>query len=139
MSNEVEAPVSGGCYCGSVRYRSAAVPIATVICHCRSCRRLVGAQSVAWVTCARQDVHWSGDARREFESSPGIVRSFCARCGTSLTWSSASQESTIDITAASLDKPEAFAPDRETWIAHRLPWETVDARRQLDEASEHPG
>ena len=34
-----------------------------------------------------------------------------------------------DVTAASLDDPDAFAPDREIWLDEKIGWEAVDHAR----------
>jgi hypothetical protein len=57
-----------------------------------------------------------------FESSPGVERGFCARCGTSLTYRRANRPGLFDITAASLDDPESFPPAKEIWTEERLSW-----------------
>lgn len=116
----------GGCLCGAVRYRIMGRPIALTRCHCRSCRLASGAPSLAWTVVAVEALHHDGVAPVEFESSPGIYRGFCSRCGTSLTWRSVDKPATIDITTASLDDPAAFPPSKEIWIEHKLPWETTD-------------
>jgi hypothetical protein len=36
---------------------------------------------------------------------------------------------TIDITTASLDNPNLFPPSLETWLEHRLPWQSADQAR----------
>jgi hypothetical protein len=28
----------------------------------------------------------------------------------------------VDVAACSLDRPDAYAPAREVWVAHRVPW-----------------
>jgi hypothetical protein len=35
-------PLTGGCKCGSVRFRMESAPIITHCCHCRSCQRVSG-------------------------------------------------------------------------------------------------
>jgi hypothetical protein len=64
---------------------------------------------------------------RLFESSPGVLRTFCGICGTPLTYASTSHRDMIDVTTVSLDRPEDFAPTREIWVEHRLPWEALNA------------
>jgi hypothetical protein len=58
----------------------------------------------------------------EYASSPGILRTFCGRCGTPLTYHKDGYGAAIDVTAASLDAPEAFPPIVHLWTSHRLGW-----------------
>lgn len=116
----------GGCLCGAVRYRLAGAPTSSALCHCRSCRRASGAPTVAWVTFARRDVEILAGVPVRFESSPGIVRQFCGRCGSPLIYEIVREDS-IDITTASLDDPDRFPPASEVWLAHRLGWQPAQA------------
>jgi hypothetical protein len=119
--------LEGGCLCGAVRYRVTGPPASAAICHCATCRRAAGAQSVAWATVAAGGFAFTAGRPAEFASSPGVVRTHCPACGTSLTWSDGS--GAIDFTLASLDDPEAVPPAKEIWLSHRLSWEPVDPRR----------
>lgn len=112
--------VTGGCLCGAIRYRIARPVESALICHCQTCRRASGAPMVAWVTVETSAFAWLTVQPIAYESSPGVVRTHCGICGTSLTYQS--DQSQIDVTTASLDAPEAFPPDREVWLEHRLPW-----------------
>jgi hypothetical protein len=114
-------PLTGGCLCGAIRYRIEAPVLSCGICHCGSCRRAAGAESVAWLTVAREGFRLVAGALATYASSPGVERGFCPRCGTSLTFRRRSDES-IDITVASLDDPEAAPPRAEWWLEHRLSW-----------------
>jgi len=60
-----------------------------------------------------------------YRSSPPVVRGFCGRCGTPLTYQHDDSPETIDITTATFDAPDRFAPLREIWLEHRLAWEPV--------------
>jgi hypothetical protein len=113
-------PIEGGCLCGAVRYRVTRPPVGAATCHCASCRRAAGAQSVAWATVAADGFAFVAGRPAEFASSPGVVRTHCATCGSSLTWRR--EPGTIDFTLASLDDPEALPPAREIWLSHRLSW-----------------
>lgn len=110
----------GGCLCGALRYRIDREPLGAVICHCVTCRRAAGAQAVAWATVPAAGFAWTAGTPAAHVSSPGVLRRHCAACGTSLTWEGEAGE--VDVTLASLDDPEAIAPDREAWLSHRLPW-----------------
>ena len=115
--------LTGGCLCGSVRYQAAApLPDAT-FCHCRSCRRSTGATAVPWVTVPLAGLRWSGAQPAQFASSPGVTRSFCARCGTPLAYASESSPTTIDLTLGSLDDPGRVAPRDHTWMEDAVAWD----------------
>jgi hypothetical protein len=61
-----------------------------------------------------------------FRSSPNVIRTFCSQCGTSLTYQRDTEPDTVDVTTATLDRPDDFAPTREIWIAHKLAWEALN-------------
>jgi hypothetical protein len=115
------AVLAGGCLCGAHRYRITQPPLHAVICHCSTCRRGAGAQSVGWLTVASDGFAWQTGEPAAFASSPGIIRTHCAACGTSLTYRC--EPDSIDVTLASLDDPDAVSPQREVWLSHKLAWE----------------
>jgi hypothetical protein len=39
----ITLPITGGCYCGNIRYESTAQPLMMIKCHCRDCRHITGA------------------------------------------------------------------------------------------------
>jgi hypothetical protein len=128
--------IEGRCLCSAVRYRVTGTPIVTSLCHCRTCRLAAGAPSVAWVIFRSSDFMFSTEQPARFRSSPGVVRTFCSRCGTSLTYQRDAEPDTVDVTTASLDSPDEFAPTREIWIAHKLAWERLnDTLPQYPESS----
>jgi len=118
--------IEGGCLCSSIRYRISGLPVATSLCHCNSCRRASGAPSVAWCVVRTTDFAFSAGAPIAFRSSPAVVRTFCGKCGTPLTYQHDDSPDTIDVTTSTLDFPERFAPMREIWLEHKLPWETTN-------------
>jgi hypothetical protein len=114
--------VEGGCFCGAVRYRIRGIPKNTMICHCQTCRRVAGSPVVAWVTFAREDFEITAGCPAEFASSEPVQRTFCAACGTPLTYRHTDSPHTIDVTTCSLDHPEAFPPTHHSWLSDNLPW-----------------
>ncbi len=119
---------AGGCFCGATRFAFSGSALRSVVCYCASCRKAVGATRVAWLTVKVRDLHFSGETPRLLQSSPGILRSFCAQCGTSLTWQEESAPETIDVTIASFDQPENFPPGAEVWTGHRLAWDDGNSK-----------
>jgi len=117
----------GGCLCGAVRYAATAAPQVSAICHCQTCRRAAAAPSVAWLTFGVEAFRWLRGEPRSFRSSSAVVRTFCGRCGTPLTYAHASSPRTLDVTTISMDEPASFPPTREVWLAHRIPWQPANA------------
>jgi len=118
--------IEGGCLCKAVRYRVSGAPIVTSLCHCRTCRLAAGAPSVAWVVFRSSELMFSVGQPARFRSSPNVIRTFCSGCGTSLTYQRETEPDTVDVTTATLDRPDDFAPTREIWIAHKLAWEALN-------------
>ncbi|WP_149541314.1 GFA family protein [Siccirubricoccus phaeus] len=114
--------LTGGCLCGEIRYAAHGAPFHPTLCHCGSCRRAAGAPVVAWFSVPREGYRLLAGTPARYASSPGVTRTFCPRCGTSLTYESAAYAAEIDITTASLDDPEAVPPQDHTQTAHRLGW-----------------
>jgi hypothetical protein len=123
MTTEVN---EGGCLCGAVRYRFTGEPLALSLCHCQTCRRAAGAPSVAWVVLNFTDFAFTNGSPVIFRSSSPVLRTFCGRCGTPLTYQREAEPETIDITTTSLDSPDAFAPTREIWLSQKLVWERAN-------------
>lgn len=116
----------GGCLCGRVRYHFSALPVSSLLCHCRSCQRAASAPVVGWITIPQSAITWTG-APTFYASSPGVTRGFCPSCGSPLTWTNDPNE--IDLTTASLDEPDRFPPNREVWTSHARTWAARDPTR----------
>lgn len=125
--------VEGGCRCGAVRYRAEGEPEHVAICHCNDCRRSAGAPMVAWAMFAEDRVHVQG-AVTEYESSPGVVRKFCGRCGTGLFYLNPQiLPGMIDIQTGTLDDAGALPPQAHIQMADATPWmHSVDALPKFD-------
>lgn len=118
-----ESPeLTGGCLCGEIRYRARRPVSAPALCHCVSCRQASGAPVVAWFTVRTGDLELVGAPATEFRSSEHVIRSFCGRCGTPLSYRHDRYPDYVDITLASLDDPSVLPPGDHVWTSHRIPW-----------------
>jgi hypothetical protein len=120
----MEYSLEGGCLCGDVRYQITKAPLDTGICHCVSCRRAVGAESVAWTVCSTSAFKFTLATPGAYSSSRGVTRTFCLRCGTSLTYQVNSES--IDVALATLDDPEKLTPTKEIWAESRISWNALN-------------
>ena len=118
--------ISGGCLCGAVRYNASGRVFHKTICHCPSCRRAAGAPCVAWFSVTTDGYRVTAGTPAEYRSSANVLRTFCANCGTPLTYQRDDVPGEIDITTCSLDAPAAIAPDDHTFAHYRLAWLVID-------------
>lgn len=115
----------GHCFCGDLRYRVTGRPMSMAYCHCESCRRASAAPSVTWGTFAVEGFAILSGRCRIYASSSKVRRGFCERCGSQITYAHADSPATIDITLATLDEPEALAPERHVWVEDKLCWVVI--------------
>jgi hypothetical protein len=123
----MSAVCEGGCLCGAIRYRVTGEPSSSSVCHCRSCRLASGAPSVAWFVVTRAQFTLVHGEPTSFRSSPPVIRSFCGRCGTPLLYQHDDDPDAVEITTATLDDPERFAPTAEIWLSEKVRWAASDA------------
>jgi hypothetical protein len=114
--------LKGGCYCGRVRYEAAGEPFNESNCHCSICRRTTGAPFIAWFSLPRSQFRLTKGNPTRFRSTAKGVRSFCADCGTQITFEHDGFAQEIDVTTCSLDDPNAVAPRDHIWTSSRLGW-----------------
>ena len=120
MSTET---LKGGCQCGAVRYEIAGAPVVVAI------------SSLHHVPAGRMPrPPWRGRCFRKaqvtftqrtpaiYESSSEARHGFCPTCGTQISFTATYIPGLIDITAGSLDRPDAVAPALHYWDSKRLPW-----------------
>ena len=112
----------GGCFCGAVRYIAGNSPGVVTHCHCIHCRRISGAAFVTWAEFPYAEFSFINGSPAFFSSREGVTRSFCASCGTPLTYRNAGTQDRIDVTACSLDHPEAVTPQDHVHHRRALPW-----------------
>lgn len=113
----------GGCLCGAVRYRVEGEPLNIGICHCETCRRAASAPRLPFVGFPTGRFRLTRGEPHAFDSSPGVTRTFCGRCGSPLTYSS--DPDFIDVMTCSLDDPSAFPPTAHVWEGERVAWDVL--------------
>lgn len=117
------APHEGGCLCGAIRYRVTGPPVASGICHCRTCRKAASAPALPFAMFPASSFAVIAGRPAAIRSSARVTRSFCGRCGSPLTYRSDDEPDFVDVMTCSLDRPEAFAPRFHVWVSHCLAWE----------------
>src|SRR5580765_969856 len=78
--------LTGGCFCGQVRYSISAPLKAARSCHCSRCRKAFSGAGSAYAEVVPGSFTWvsGGDNLSYYESAPGWGLAFCRTCGTTL-------------------------------------------------------
>lgn len=118
----ISTSIEGSCACGAIRYRAVGKPMASMICHCQSCRRSAGSPVVAWLTFSKEAFRFIRGQPSVLQSSASATRTFCAACGTPLTYENTARALEVDVTTCSLDDPEGFPPSYHAWLHDDLSW-----------------
>lgn len=121
--------ITGHCYCGKIRYETDGPVLHLANCHCENCRRAIGAQAVAWITVKKANFRFLSEPPKHYQTETGAIRSFCADCGSSLTYEIETRKDQIDIVTASLDHPEDFPPKHSVCADEKLSWVICDAQK----------
>jgi len=122
MTNMETGAITGGCYCGEVRFSASSDVRVRANCHCANCRRAVGAQAVAWIVIKRSQFQFTKGTPHRYQTETGAWRTLCPHCGTSLTYEHNKRADEIDITTGSLDRAEDFPPTEDVYPEERLSW-----------------
>ena len=124
MANNAK-PVTGGCFCGAVRYEASEPPTKASYCHCRMCQQLSGSAFVLGVTFAKATFRFTRGEPKFYPSSDIAERGFCANCGSRLIYRPFNAE-WVAVKAGSLDHPEDFPPKYHTGVESQIAWLTID-------------
>jgi hypothetical protein len=128
VSNQVE----GRCLCGAVRFIARGEPAELSWRHCQSCRRHTGAPASAFVAFKRDAYVVTEGEITKFNSSPGRLRGFCARCGSTMTCEGEGlPEIQFHIGTFTYEDASRLRPTKQFFPEERLPWvhPTDDAPR----------
>lgn len=121
--------LTGGCYCGAVRYEAEGDPMMKAQCHCRECQYISGGAPNIIVCMPLSGFSYSKGAPKAFTRSDierPVTREFCANCGTALATKSPGFPAAI-IKVGTLDDPSAVGPDIALYTVDKQPFHHIPA------------
>jgi len=119
-------PITGRCFCGNIQFEATEWPSYACHCHCESCQWACGAPFVTWVTFSTESFRVTGGKPVEHHSSPGVTRTHCADCGSSISYANQDRPGEIDITAPCFTDAAFVVPQAHIWLEDKLPWVEVN-------------
>ena len=103
--------VTGGCYCGAIRYESNGEPAARMQCHCRECQYLTGGSPNVFMVVPEDEFKFTQGAPKAFSRSDlesPVTREFCPECGTHVLTRSPKRPGAIILKVGTMDDPSQF-------------------------------
>jgi hypothetical protein len=116
--------LTGGCLCGTVRFRLDSEPFDAGWCHCRTCQLNSGAPAMAFASVKFDAwVTTSGvKSLRTVRTSSFGHRAFCGECGTPLYVRVDHQPDTVDFSILTLDQPDKVRPEFHIFWSSKVNW-----------------
>lgn len=122
-------PYRGSCLCDAIRFEVDEFEPRTGNCHCSMCRKFHGA---AYATIAEAKLnHFRWISGQElitgYTAENGTTRSFCANCGSSLTFASPGADpDLVEIALGCFDDEVPVRPDAHIYVASGAKWALPD-------------
>jgi hypothetical protein len=130
--------IRGSCLCGGVRFEILGKPGRSSHCHCSMCRKAHGAAFGTYAAVRNEDFKLLSGAAliARYPSSPGVVRTFCSRCGSTLQFISDKRPDIVDVALGVLDDDPGIRVPHHIFVASKAPWtEIADGLPQYPESA----
>lgn len=116
--------VTGGCFCGAVRFEARAYLKDAYYCHCRTCQKSSGAPAEIGVFIEPGTLKYVTGQPTFFQTSPFGERGFCGKCGSRLIWQivGGKQPESTNVSLGSLDDSAAVQPTMHQCVESQIPW-----------------
>ncbi|MEN8183932.1 MAG: GFA family protein [Myxococcota bacterium] len=119
--------LEGRCLCGGIEYEIDGEVGPIGFCHCSYCRRASGSAFASNATSSSAAFKLrSGEALlKEFESTPGKLRSFCSRCGSPIYARVPALPEILRIRVGTLTSDPISRPGGHYDVASKAVWFTI--------------
>ena len=119
--------LTGGCYCGAVRYEVDGAALMKAQCHCRECQYITGGGPNFFMAVAPDGFRFTQGTPKAFKRSDlaaPVTREFCPECGTHLI--TRPQRPVVIVKVGTLDDPKAYGgPSMAIFTIDKQPFHQV--------------
>ena len=134
----MEAPITGGCGCGAVRFEVSQPFLSAGYCHCTRCQRRTGAAASANARAVPGSVRivQGEDELRAWAPEGGREKVFCVRCGSALFSRDRGTTDHTGVRLGAIDGDPGVRPQSHAFVAYAAVWEPLpdDGLPRYDEA-----
>ncbi len=119
--------LKGSCLCNSIQYEIHGELGPTMMCHCSKCRKANGSAYAVNAAVKTDEFHFvkGKELVSEFESSPGVFRTFCKQCGSPLYSRRPSQPELLRFRIGTLDTSVEVKPIAHIFVGSKASWDGV--------------
>jgi hypothetical protein len=117
--------LTGGCFCGRVRYEIRAPLRAARSCHCSRCRKAFSGAGSAYAEVEPGSFVWTSgeDDLRRYASTQGWGLCFCSTCGSTLVGTH--EEAVHGVTLGGIDGDPGVEIEMHIFVGSRAPWDHI--------------
>jgi hypothetical protein len=122
-----EAPLTGSCACGAVRFQVVADFQTAGHCHCTRCQRRAGTpwSTNAILGAAGVEVLEGQDELRTWRPPTGLSKSFCALCGGHVFSGEPGGEGAVGVRFGALHGDPGIRPRWRQWMSSAVDWAPI--------------
>ncbi len=125
----MNAPFTGGCRCGAIKYTCSADPLRTVHCFCTDCQKLTGTQMSTNLLVPKAAFRITQGTPATYDttgdSGKAVRRHFCSACGTPLFGEPEALDGMLVLKAGSLDDSSWVEPQASIYVDSAPGWGVV--------------
>ena len=103
--------ITGGCYCGGVRYEATGDALFKGQCHCRECQYITGGHPNVVMAMPESGFSYTKGSPKQFRRSDlekPVTREFCAECGTHILAKTSAVPGALIMKVGTFDDPSVF-------------------------------
>ncbi|HYC54633.1 MAG TPA: GFA family protein [Candidatus Binatia bacterium] len=112
--------LTGGCYCGALRYEAGGDAMFKGQCHCRECQYISGGMPNVVMGVPEGAFTYTKGTPKQFRRSDlpqPVTRDFCAECGTHILARPMGMPGVLILKVGTLDDPSVFeGPQMVIWL-----------------------
>ena len=121
--------VTGGCFCGAVRYEAEVYLHDAYYCHCRICQKISGVPAEVGVIVKPGSLRLTEGEPKYYQTSHFAERGFCSDCGSRLFYRTTLEDAPdewLNLPVGTLDHPKNAVPTLHMCVESQLPWFNID-------------
>ena len=117
--------LTGGCFCGQIRYQIDQPLGPGRSCHCSRCRKVFSGTGSAYAEVVPSSFSWiaGADLLTSYETTPGWGMGFCKRCGSTLC--GLHEGRVHGVTLGSVDGDPGVQIEMHIFVGSKAPWDHI--------------